>query len=90
VPDLVIGCRPALHGRATSEYSIHERGSTKPVAGPFPDAASASIYGRALAQQRGVELWFEDRDDRGRAFPPRRLWPRSSGVYKMPTASERL
>jgi hypothetical protein len=78
--DLVIECKAAVVARGGFEYSIRERSGASTVAGPFPDAASASITGRTLAQERGVELWFEDRDDRGRALPPRRLWPPSSGV----------
>jgi hypothetical protein len=75
---LVIECTPRVNG--ASAYSIRERGRGQMVAGPFPDAAKASVEGRSMAQERGVELWLEDRDDRGRVLPPRRLWPPSSGI----------
>lgn len=82
VRPLVIHCRPGLGSRGPSEYLVREQGQPVIVAGPFPDAATAMVAARALAEARGVELWLEDRDDRGRELPPRRLWPATdSGTF---------
>jgi voltage-gated potassium channel len=74
--DLVITCRAVSHLHGRHEYFVQESGPRRaPIAGPFPDAAQASIVAKPMAEARDVDLWLEDRDDRGRAMIPRRVWP---------------